>query len=202
MRSIVFAIGLAAMSMSASATKTLPSEIMTGLSHATVLRAEFTQTKTIPALTRPLVTSGRFTYAREQGLLWRIERPYKTTFSLGSNGIVELDAAGNPRRQSVDQSPGLQHVSRIFNALFELDLATLEKYFSVAVTGDASRWSMVLTPQSALKKAFKTISVRGGRFVEEVTMDEANGDVTVLRFRNTGEAQTVTDEERRLLSAR
>ncbi len=176
----------------------LASQIVAGVSRAPVLRAEFTQIKTIAALTRPLVTSGRFTYVRGQGLLWRIEQPYRATYVLNEQGIVEIGDNGVARAPTA--APGLQHVSRIFRALFEPDVALLQQYFDTTANGDAARWELVLTPQqAALRHVFKNVRIHGARFVDDVKLDEANGDFTVIRFRRTQEAATPDDDEQRLL---
>lgn len=197
----VFALTLSFLTHAAvAASDTLPSQIVSGVSRAAVLRAEFTQHKTIAALTRPLVTNGRFVYVRGSGLLWKIEQPYRVAYVLGDKGIVEVDVSGAARGQPGGQGPGLQHVSRIFRALFEPDLALLEQYFSTTASGNATRWELTLVPrQSALRQVFKTVHVRGGRFVEEVVLNEANHDVTTIRFRDTREAAVATDDELRLL---
>jgi outer membrane lipoprotein-sorting protein len=203
MRRMLFALAvLCAVPMAAAApdAASLPAQIVAGVSRAPVLRAEFTQTKTIAALTRPLVTTGGFSYVRGAGLLWRIDQPYRATYVLNERGIVEVDSAG-VARAGAGQGAGLQHVSRIFRALFEPDIALLEQYFTTVANGNAERWELTLTPrQSALRQAFKIVHVRGGRFVEEVAFDEANGDTTRLRFRDTREAAAPGDEEKRLLS--
>ncbi len=178
-----------------ASAKSLPSQIVSGVSRAAVLRAEFTQTKTIAALTRPLVTSGRFVYVRGSGLLWTIDQPYRAVYVLSDNGISEVGQARGP-----GPGTGLQHVSRIFRALFEPDVALLEQYFATTATGDAARWDLTLTPQqSALRQVFKVLHVRGARFVEDVSFDEANGDTTQISFRNTREAAVPQEEELRLL---
>lgn len=177
-----------------------PAQILAGVSRAAVLRAEFTQTKTIAALTRPLVTSGRFVFVRGQGLLWRIEQPYRVTYLLADRGIVEVDENGNAIRGGGGQATGLQHVSRIFRALFEPDIELLDQYFTPVASGDARHWELQLAPrQASLRQVFKTVRVAGARFVEQVVLDETSGDTTTIRFQRTEEATAPDEHEQRLL---
>jgi hypothetical protein len=172
----------------------LRERIAAGLGRTAVLRAEFTQTKTVAALTRPLVTAGSMVYARQHGVLWRIEQPYRVTYALTDAGVSEIDAAG-VRRPALGEGPGLQHLSRIFRALFEPDFKALERYFTVDAAGNAGRWQMTLTPGPALRRVFRGVHLQGGRFVEQVSFDEANGDTLVIRFHNLREATGLDGEE-------
>lgn len=171
-------------------------QIAANLSRPTVLRSDFTQTKTVAAMTRPIVTSGKFVYAREQGILWKIEQPYRVTYALSEKGAAEVDANGVAVR-AANQSQGLQHVGRIFRALFEADFAALGQYFVPTVSGSANRWELTLAPRGPLRQVFKNVRVRGARFVEEVNFDEANGDTMMIRFLNIREAGALDGDELR-----
>lgn len=169
--------------------------IAANLSRPAVLRSDFTQTKTVAAMTRPIVTSGKFVYAREQGILWKIEQPYRVTYALSEKGVVEVGANGTATRPY--QSQGLQHVGRIFRALFEADFEALGQYFVPTVTGSPERWDLTLAPRGPLRQVFEHVRVRGARFVEEVNFDEANGDTMTIRFLNIREAGALEGDELR-----
>jgi outer membrane lipoprotein-sorting protein len=185
-----------ALAWAAAQDDPLLARIAAGLSRPAVLRAEFTQTKTVAALTRPIVTSGRFVYARQQGVLWTIERPYRATYVLTEDGIKEVDVQGVPVREG-RPGPGLQHVSRIFRALLEPDFEALERYFTPSAKGDPSRWELTLLPRGALRQVFKTVRVRGGRFVEALVLEESNGDTMEIRFAAVREAVALDADELR-----
>lgn len=198
-RCIVALVACLAITSAAAAATTeepLLTRVAANLSRPVVLRAEFTQTKTVAALTRPLVTSGRFVYARQQGILWKIEKPYRATYSLTENGVAEVDATGAVIKHG-SGGAGMQHVSRIFRALFEPDFKLLEQYFTPSATGDADRWDLALAPRGPLKQVFKNAHVRGGRYVEEVRFDEANGDTLTIRFVHMKEAVALDGDELR-----
>lgn len=187
---------LPAVALAAVEDDPLLAQIAAGLSRPAVLRAEFTQTNTVAALTRPIVISGRFVYARQHGVLWTIERPYRATYSLTEDGVKELDVQGAPIRDN-RAGPGLQHVSRIFRALLEPDFQALERYFTPNAKGDASRWTLTLLPRGSLRQVFKTVRVRGGRFVEGIVLEEANGDTMEIRFAAVREAVALDADELR-----
>lgn len=197
MKRVATAMVIASMlslSVSAAPEDPLLARITAGLSRPAVLRANFTQTKTVTALTRPLVTSGRLVYAHEHGILWKIERPYRLTYVLDDKGVAELDANGARRVQN-SQGAGLQHVSRIFRALIEADLQALGQYFEPTAREQGRRWEIELAPRSVLRSVFKNVVVRGGRFVDEVSFAETNGDTMIIRFLDIQEALTLEGDE-------
>ena len=45
------------------------------LAEQSIIRGQFLQTRTLPGLAQPQISSGRFIYVREKALLWRTEAP-------------------------------------------------------------------------------------------------------------------------------
>lgn len=168
-----------------------------------VVRAEFEQHKSIAALKRPLVTTGRLTFSREHGVLWRIERPYAAAYVMTEDNAIEIDTDGRRRKRSIREVPGLAHVNRVFRALLNADMQVLGEYFKVTARGGASSWELDLVPrQVQLVQALTRIRVKGGQFIDAIHVEEANGDATRIEFRNTSVAASLSKEERTLLDER
>lgn len=172
-------------------------------SHA-VVRAQFEQHKSIAALKRPLVTTGRLVFSREQGVLWHIDRPYAAVYVMGGDSVVEIGADGMRRKRSIAEMPGLSHVNRVFQALLRADTEILAEYFTVTARGDVGGgWELDLVPRQAqLAQALKRIRVEGGQFIEGIHVEEANGDAMRIAFRGIGSATSLGDDERVLLEGR
>jgi hypothetical protein len=150
-----------------------------------VVRAEFTQTRQMAVMKRPLVTSGRLVYARQQGVLWQIDQPYRMTYALGEERMAEIGADGARRERRLRDVPGLAQVSRVLRALFGADTAVLQEHFEITLRGDTAKWELELKPRQAqLAQVITALQVSGGRFVEAIRMEEAGGDTTQIRFRN------------------
>ena len=151
-----------------------------------VVRAEFTQTKQMAAMKRPLVTSGRLVFSRQYGVLWQIEQPYRMSYVLGEERIIEISADGVRRERGLRDVPGLAQVGRIFRAMLGANTAALREVFEVSVQGDIAKWDIELKPrQTQLAQFFNGMQLSGGRFVENIRINEAGGDTTQIRFRNT-----------------
>ena len=161
-----------------------------------VLQAEFVQTKQMAALKRPLVTTGRLTFSRQYGVLWQIEKPYRVSYVLGEERIVEIGSDGVRRERGLRDVAGLAQVGRVFRALLGADTRALQEHFEVLAQGEVDHWSLVLTPRQAqLAQFLAKIQLTGSRFVESITISEAGGDSTQIKFRNTLGGTSLSDTD-------
>jgi hypothetical protein len=164
-----------------------------------VVRAEFEQTRRMAVMKRPLVIRGRLTFSRGQGVLWRIEQPYRMSYVLGETRIVEIGEDGARRVREARDVPGLAQVSRFFRAMLGADPSVLREHFDVAARGDASRWTLELSPRQAqIGQFLEGLQLSGGRFIEEIRIDEAGGDSTRILFTDSQGADAPTEAEARL----
>lgn len=174
-------------------------QLATRLDQAGVIHADFVQTKTLQALKRPLRTAGRMVFARDQGVLWRIDKPYQASYALSAERVVEIGPDGGRKVRAAREVPALAQIGRVFGALFQGDAAALEQYFQVTVGGSAERWRVDLAPKPELARFLKGISAQGGQFLETIEVHEAQGDVTRIEFRDSRLDVPLTEAEARLL---
>lgn len=164
-----------------------------------VVRAEFIQNKQMPALKRPLVTSGRLVFSRRHGVLWQIEQPYRMSYVLGEERIVEIAADGTRRERGLRDVPGLAQVGRVFRAMLGANTSALRELFVVRAQGGPDKWEIDLTPRQAqLAQFLSGLQLSGGRFVESLSISETGGDMTQIRFRNTQSASVPSEAELQL----
>ncbi|MEI7429607.1 MAG: outer membrane lipoprotein carrier protein LolA [Betaproteobacteria bacterium] len=168
-----------------------------------LLRAEFVQTKQVAAMKRPLVTSGHLTFSQQHGVLWQIEQPYRMSYVLGEERIVEISSDGVRRERGLREVPGLAQVGRVFRAMLGANTAALQEVFEVAVQGDVGKWEISLKPRQAqLAQFLSGMQLSGARFVESITISEAGGDTTQIRFRNTQGLTAPSESELQLFGAK
>jgi hypothetical protein len=154
-----------------------------------VVSSEFVQTRTLAALTRPVRSGGRLVYARDRGVIWQIEKPYRATYVLEDARIVEIDANGVRRERSAKEAPAVAEVGRVFRSIVSGDRKTLVEYFRVAALGDPSKWELRLSPREKVAPFLKSVVVRGGVFIDYILLVEPSGDATELGFeRQRGDA--------------
>ena len=193
--SLVFLLGQATPTQAAPVLADLTAR----LDQASAIHADFVQTKTLQALKRPLKTSGKMVFARGQGVLWRIEKPYQASYALSADHVAEIGADGSRKVRLAREVPALAQVGRVFQAIFQGDLRGLEEHFAVTVSGDAERWRVDLAPKPALQRFIKGIVARGGRYLDLIEIEEAQGDRTRIEFRDTRLDTPLSEAEARLL---
>lgn len=164
-----------------------------------VVRADFSQSKQMSALKRPLVTSGRIVFSSRHGVLWQIDQPYRIIYVLGEQRIIEITGDGARRERSLRDVPGLAQIGSIFRAVLGANVAALRENFDVSVQGHPGKWEIKLVPlQAQLAQLLGSLELSGGSFVESIRINETGGDITQIRFRNTHAVAAPDQSELRL----
>jgi outer membrane lipoprotein-sorting protein len=192
-------------SPSASAGDTQLVQQITGkLAQAKGVRAQFTQTQTLSAMNRPLVSTGSLVFFRERGVLWQIDTPYKATYVITDAGVAEVNAAGQRVNTNAPQGArGVAQVSKMMRAMLGGDLSALYSQFDVKAEGTPLQWRMQLTPnQPQLAQAIKGLQMEGGDYLKTLRITLANGDVTQIEFANSRAVDELQQSERTLLGAK
>lgn len=152
---------------------------------AQVLRGEFQQEKHVQGFRNPLRSSGRFLLASGRGVLWETLAPFPGEMVITRERISSRQPDGS-QRVEVDASrqPGLAAVNSTLFALMGGDVAALSARFEgEALLLPDGRWSLALVPRPGpLAQAFSSLSVEGGRFVEQIELLDVHGDRTRIQF--------------------
>lgn len=195
---IVLLLLLSAQAAQFARADELLARIAAQLDRHAVVRADFAQSKRISGLKRLLQTEGRLVFARDAGVLWQIERPYRIGYVLSENKVVEIGPDGSRKVRSANDFPGMAQVARVFRAMLGGNTAALGEYFAIQARGDTSGWSLALAPRQAQMAQFIVgMEIVGGTFVEAISIRESGGDLTRISFRNSSGADALTAAERR-----
>lgn len=163
-----------------------------------VLRADFTQTKQMAALKRPLITSGKLLYSKVHGVVWQITKPYPISYILSEDKVIEVSADGYRKERSMKDIPGFAQISRIFKAMLSGDVNALNAYFDSKVQTEPNQtaWQLLLTPkQTQTSRFIQEIVVAGDQFVSSINIHEPNAASTAIVFSKTEAASTLSDAE-------
>lgn len=169
------------------------------LARNSLICADFTQNKLLAALSRPLVSTGSLIFVAGNGVLWQVREPFPARVLVKSDILVRWDDDGKPHRVDLNQAPIFQAISRLFLAVFAGKIEGLQTPFEISTRVSGERWRMTLIPRDPrLAAIIKRVRAAGGKFVEEVTIDEGRGDRTAIQFSGfSGETcQLSTDEKR------
>ena len=158
-------------------------EIGRRLARNAMICADFTQSKSLRALTRPLVSRGRFVFIAEKGVLWRVREPFPSQVLIKKDALISWDGEGKPQRLGFGKNPIFRSLSRVFLAVFSGELDRLRETFEIESAVSQSNWRLVLTPlDTGFAAKIARIRASGGRFVVELRIEEGRGDKTVVKF--------------------
>ncbi len=185
-------------------TLALPAAAAETLSEGQVLRGAFVQERFLKGFQAPLKSEGRFVLAPGRGLIWRTETPFAVTTIMSPAGLVQEVKGNETMRLPAARLPFMSKLYTMLGGALTGDWKALEDMFAVERTGDAGAWNLHLTPRRAADPAMpiRAITVRGGRFVDEVEIAKPDGDRDRLTFRDQALAvEPPTADEATLLSS-
>ena len=169
-----------------------------------VVRAHFTQTRTIKDLPQPLKSAGNMLIARDRGLLWDQTSPFPMQLLLDDKRMVQAINGQPPQIITAENNPQMFQFNHLLRALFQADRKVLEENFRVEFADlGAGRWTLRLTPiTTPLDKIFATIDLAGSTYLETIQLNDKQGDRTdiVLSQQQLTPAQ-LTDDERQRFAA-
>lgn len=173
--------------------------ILASFSEMQVISGEFEQQKTIPILSRPFVSSGRFLSVKQHGLFWETRKPAPSTLTMTEGRMVQ-EVAG---RSSEYQATGTAYdgLALLLPAVLDGDEALLKSYFTVDARQMNNGWELQLTPLSEkLSGVITTVIIQGqAGSIDGVQLSGAGGDETRIIFRSINmsrEAPDAVDLER------
>ena len=162
-----------------------------------ILCGRFDQTKQLAGLKKPLLSNGRFCVVADKGVLWRNLQPFPSTVRLTRDEIIQMQGERVTMRLNAKQEPTVRLMNSVLFSLLAGDLGQLEKLFAVEGNVNKGSWSVTLKAREpGLAKAIGAISLDGGAYVSNITIDEATGDRTRIVFSaiQTGDDAMSSDE--------
>lgn len=148
------------------------------------LRGNFTQTKVLKEINRKFVTKGEFVFSIKDGLAWKTKEPFENNLIFTRDKLIKVEADGTKTVLDNNQA-AFQEISGIFQALFSADYVKLEEYFKIYLAKDQNKWIIGLKPNSeTISQVVNRITLRFGTTVEQILLEEENGDYTLIEFSN------------------
>lgn len=141
---------------------------------------QFMQSKTVAALSRPLLSSGVLALSANQALVWQTLKPLKSTLVINSEGLQQFDR--NDVLVSEFDLPAAQALAQVLLGVLSGDTQTLEAAFTQTLSCDGDAWQLQLVPADAeLAQVITGITLSGTATAEKLTFNEARGDHTEIR---------------------
>jgi hypothetical protein len=167
-----------------------------------VICANFTQTKSLKALNRPLVSLGKLVSVTGAGVLWQVREPFPTQVLVKGDALIRWDEKGLPVRTTFGQTPIFNALSRIFLAVFTGSLDRLRDSFEITSDTGSHDWRLTLIPRDkSIAAKIAAIRISGDRYVNELLITEGRGDKTDIQFSDViGDTCPLSDAEKGYLA--
>ena len=178
----------------------LPGGLTAHLREAEVVHADFSQVRTLAALSRPVKASGSLVLCKGRGVIWQLKAPLSITYVMDPEGLLVVDAQGRRERRSAREAPVVAQMGRIFQSVVQGDWKGLEDLFLVTGGGDPAKWTVALRPKGEASAFLKGVEMSGGRFIERIRILEAGGDRMELTFARQRADAPLSDAEAALLA--
>jgi len=180
-----------------AADLTLLNTIQSRLALDEVTRGDFTQTRQLVGIGRPLVANGSFVVGKKQGVLWRTLTPFPQTMRITQGEILQKDDTRVLMVLRAEQEPAVSAISHVLFSLFAGNVSALAEYFDYTGKIDNGGWQLSFTPRDVrLRAVIGSLSLEGDDAVRLVTLTSAAGDITRIAFSNMTTAAALTADER------
>ncbi|MGF1692711.1 outer membrane lipoprotein carrier protein LolA [Photobacterium kagoshimensis] len=179
-------------------TITLP-ELQQRLAKHSIVRGDFTQTRTMEMFSQPLVSQGHFLLTQQQGLVWQQTLPFPVNLTLTQDKLSQQFGDQPAQVMSASDNPMVFYFSHVFLSLFKGDTSQLMEQFDLALSEQESGWQLVLVPKSApLNAVFRDITINGDQHINQLRLNEVRGDNTQIDFshQRTTPAALSAEEQR------
>ncbi len=180
----------------AHADDALFKDIQGKLIDAPVIHGQFTQSRQLVGVKKPLNATGSFLVDKQRGVIWKAEKPFPSTLRVTRGEILQKNGDQIMMKLSGDKEPTVKTVSSLLFSLFSGDVAALGKLFNAQGNVSGKNWKLALTPKdAALSKLISGIQLTGAGTVEHIQLNAASGDVTQIDMHDVTTAQSLTPAE-------
>jgi outer membrane lipoprotein-sorting protein len=165
-----------AMAMAASPSPI--DDLMLALARVPEARSRFIETKSIAALSEPLTATGTLYYRRPSHLEKITAPPHPEQLVVDGDQLALKEGDKAARVVDLGSQPRLRALVDAIRGTLSGDLALLQRWYRVEMTGSTAAWTLTLTPIDAgVASLIKFIVIQGsGASLRAMRTVQANGD--------------------------
>ena len=147
------------------------------------LQGLFRQQKYLGALDTALLSSGRFSYRRDESIRWEILEPIQNELVITPSGLSSRQGDNELLRIDADSNPGAAILGEIMFAVLSAEWSRLEQYFELSGEIDGQQWHAKLQPRdAAIGQIFSQVELQGADLLQVIVLHERAGDRTTIHL--------------------
>lgn len=142
-------------------------------------QGQFTQTRRLAVLKRPLISSGTFAFNPDLGMIWHQQSPFVTTMVMQQQQLTTIDSQGNIQQAQSNagqqNNPLMQQIPQLMQHLLSGDLTALQADFNLFYlptdTTGTQVWTLgLIAKDDHLQQALGKIILQGQQQVSRIVM--------------------------------
>jgi hypothetical protein len=150
-----------------------------------VASGDFKQTKSVKKIKRDFVSTGVFRISKENGIIWKTQKPIVSELAVNKGGVFERDAKGVSRRVLSKENPVFADFSSNIQSLLSGNISELEKNFKIFYERQKCGFKLGLVPREGIvRKAVANIVLDACENVDKVTVMDNDGSPVTYEFLN------------------
>jgi outer membrane lipoprotein-sorting protein len=161
-----------------------PQALMQALAQQQSARAKFVERKFIGFVDQPIESRGELSFTAPDRLEKRTLEPRQESLVLEGE-TLQVEQAGKRRMTvSLPSHPEAAAFVESIRGTLAGDLVTLQKYYTLELSGSLERWKLVLVPlQARMQKIVTRIRIEGtASSVRSIGFDQADGDRSEMQI--------------------
>lgn len=162
---------------------------MASLSQVRSAAGQFTERKTMHMLTQPLISQGRLAYVAPNHIEKTTLTPAPERMVMDGDRVTIVSGPNNEAHTfSVTDDPQIGGLVEGIRATLAGDLPTLERFYTLRLSGTPAAWDLTLVPRdSDLAHFVKWMEFRGdGSRIETIDTEYPNGDHSQMTIVEAG----------------
>jgi len=163
-------------------------QLMRGLSEIKSATTNYNEDQYIGIATRPLRSSGELVYVAPNRLEKNATMPSPQSIVIDGDKLTMREGRRS-RTVSLSNHPEIGAFIESIRSTMSGDVTTLNRYYQVALTGDADHWQLELEPtDEKVGKLVDVVRIGGSRYqLDTVEIVHTDGDRSVMTMVNSGQ---------------
>ena len=176
-------------------------QVLSAMQQQKYLRGSFRQVRTVKKINRDFVSTGSFVIADTLGILWNMEKPFQSLTTITRDKMLQKNASGAVSQMNMKDNAVFGQVSQTIQGIFSGNRKMLEERFQIFFEmGKDGPWTIGLVPkESVIKKQISSVVLSGHKWLEKVTLSDADGNPILYEFSKVEGRISLTPEESALL---